>query len=93
MLVLEVADVIGSRLGEPTVTALTHRFAPGGTCLTCGDRFGGAPLSVRAYHGDDGIITLIAYHADCAASAWLRPARRQCPAGRGRPRPPALCCR
>jgi hypothetical protein len=39
MLVLEVADVIRSRLGEPTVTALTHRFAPGGTCLTCGDRF------------------------------------------------------
>jgi len=80
MLVLEVADVIRSRLGWPTVTALTRRFAPGGTCLTCGDRFGAGPLSVRAYRGHDGIVTLIAYHVGCAASAWLEvgPAAMPC---------------
>jgi hypothetical protein len=72
ILVLEVADVIRSRIGEPTVDALARRFGPGGTCLTCGGRFAAGRLSVRAYHGDDEIITLIAYHADCAASAWLQ---------------------
>lgn len=71
MLVLDVAGIIRCRLGEPTVAALARRFAPGGICPSCGDRFGAAPLSVRAYHGDDQIITLIAYHASCAASAWL----------------------
>lgn len=71
MLVLEVADVIRSRIGEPTVAALARRFGPGGSCLTCGGKFAAGQLSVRAYHGDDEIITLIAYHADCAPSAWL----------------------
>lgn len=71
MLVLEVADVIRFRIGEPAVAALARRFGPGGTCLTCGSRFAAGQLSVRAYHGDDEIITLIAYHADCAPSAWL----------------------
>ena len=55
--------------------------APGGTCLTCGDRFGAVPLSVRAYHGDDGIVTLIAYHASCAASAWLEAGQAAMPCG------------
>ena len=71
MLVLAVADVIRSRLGEPAVAALACRFGPGGTSLTCADRFAAGQLSVRAYHGDDDIITLIVYHAGCAASAWL----------------------
>lgn len=81
MLVLEVADVIRSPLGSPTVTALTRRFAPGGTCLTCEDRFGAGPLSVRAYHDGDGIVTLIAYHVGCAASAWLETGRATMPYG------------
>jgi len=81
MLVLEVGHVIRSRLGEPTVTALTCRFTSDGTCLTCGDRFGAAPLSVRAFHGDDGIVTLIAYHVGCAASAWLEANQAAMPYG------------
>jgi len=81
MLLLEVADVIRSRLGEPTVTALARRFAPGGTCLTCADRLGTGPLSVRAYRGDDGIVTLIAYHVGCAASAWLEAGPAAMPCG------------
>jgi hypothetical protein len=71
VLVFDVADVISSRLGEPTVTALARRFGADGRCLTCAGRLGTAPLSVRAYRDDRGIITLVAYHADCAASAWL----------------------
>jgi hypothetical protein len=71
VLVLDVADVIRTRLGEPTVTALARRFSPAGRCLTCGERFGAAPLSVRAYRDHTGIITLVAYHAACAASAWV----------------------
>jgi hypothetical protein len=81
MLALEVADVIRSRLGEPTVTALARRFAPGGTCPTCGDKFGSVPLSVRAYRGDDGIVILIAYHAGCATSAWLEAGQAAMPCG------------
>jgi hypothetical protein len=69
--VLDVADVISSRLGEPTVTALARRFGPEGKCLTCGARFGDAPLSVRAYRGDEETVTLVAYHSACANSAWL----------------------
>jgi len=71
VVVLDVADDIRARLGEPTVSALAQRFDPAGRCLTCGTTFGAVPLSVRAYHGLDGVTTLIAYHADCAASAWL----------------------
>jgi hypothetical protein len=71
VVVLDVADDIRARLGAPTVTALARRFGPAGRCLTCGAPFGAVPLSVRAYHGLDGITTLVAYHADCAASAWL----------------------
>jgi hypothetical protein len=69
--VLDVADVISARLGEPTVTALPRRFAPGGRCLTCGCTLGSGPLSVRAYHHDQETVTLVAYHAGCATSAWL----------------------
>jgi hypothetical protein len=69
--VLDVADVISARLGEPTVTALPHRFGPGGRCLTCGGALGSGPLSVRAYHNDQETVTLVAYHAGCATSAWL----------------------
>lgn len=71
VVVLDVADDIRTRLGEPTVTALARRFGPEGRCLTCGAPFGAVPLSVRAYHSLDGVTTLVAYHADCAASAWL----------------------
>lgn len=71
VLVLDIADDIRFRLGEPTVTALARRFGPAGRCLTCGQRFGTAPLSVRAYREQAGIITLMAYHAGCAASAWV----------------------
>jgi len=71
VVVLDVADEIWTRLGEPTVTALARRFGPEGRCLTCRAPFGAVPLSVRAYHGPDGVTTLVAYHADCAASAWL----------------------
>jgi hypothetical protein len=58
-------------LGEPTITALTRRFDSDGRCLTCSDRLGAAPLSVRAYRSLNGDVTLIAYHAGCAASAWV----------------------
>ena len=71
MLVFDVAEVISSRLGEPTVTALARRYGPDGRCLTCGGRLGTAPLSVRAYRDNTEIITLVAYHAECATSAWL----------------------
>jgi hypothetical protein len=71
VLVLDVADDIRLRLGEPTVAALARRFGPAGRCLTCGERLGAAPLSVRAYRDHEGIITLVAYHAECAASAWV----------------------
>ena len=71
VLVLDVADDIRLRLGEPTVAALARRFGPAGRCLTCDMRFGTAPLSVRAYRDRAGIITLMAYHAGCAASAWV----------------------
>jgi hypothetical protein len=71
VLVLDVADDIRLRLGEPTVAALARRFGPAGRCLTCGQRLGAAPLSVRAYRDHAGITTLMAYHAGCAASAWV----------------------
>lgn len=71
MPVLDVAGVIRSQLGEPTVTALARRFSADGTCLACADRLDAGPLAVRAYRGGDEIITLIAYHARCTASAWL----------------------
>ncbi len=71
MVVFDIADVIRYRLGEPTVTALAHRFGPGGQCLTCGGALGSGPLSVRAYRDDQEIVTLVAYHAECATSAWL----------------------
>lgn len=71
VVVFDVADDIFIRLGEPTVTALTRRFDSDGTCLTCNGRLGTAPLSVRAYRGPGGAVTLIAYHAACAASAWV----------------------
>ncbi|HEY7361923.1 MAG TPA: hypothetical protein VH642_13985 [Streptosporangiaceae bacterium] len=71
VLVIDVADDIRLRLGEPTVAALARRFGAAGRCLTCGERLGAAPLSVRAYRDHAGIITLMAYHAGCAASAWV----------------------
>lgn len=71
VLVLDIADDIRLCLGEPTVTALTRRFGPEGRCLSCGGRFGVLPLSVRAYRDHVGIITLVAYHAGCAASALV----------------------
>jgi hypothetical protein len=71
VVVLDVADNIRRRLGEPTVTALASRFGPAGRCLSCSERLGAAPLSVRAYRDQAGIVTLIAYHAGCAASAWV----------------------
>jgi hypothetical protein len=71
VLVLDIADDIRFRLGEPTVAALARRFGPAGRCLTCGERLGAAPLSVRAYRDHAGIITLVAYHVGCAASAWV----------------------
>ena len=71
VVVLDVADEIRVRLGEPTVTALTRRFDADGRCLTCGERLGAAPLSVRAYDRRDGDVTLLAYHAGCATSAWV----------------------
>jgi hypothetical protein len=71
VVVLDVADDIFIRLGEPTVTALTRRFDSSGTCLTCEGRLGTVPLSVRAYRGLHEEVTLVAYHAACAASAWV----------------------
>lgn len=71
VVVLDVAEDILIRLGGPTVTALTRRFDPGGRCLTCEGQLGSAPLSVRAYCGLDDRVTLVAYHAACAASAWV----------------------
>ena len=71
VVVLDVAHEIRSRLGEPTVSALTRRFGPGGRCLSCGRRLGTEPLSIRAYEDGQGVVTLIAYHAGCAVSAWL----------------------
>ena len=71
VVVLDVAEEIRLRLGEPTVAALSRRFGPGGRCLTCGRCLGAEPLSVRAYRDGQGVVTLIAYHAGCAASAWL----------------------
>jgi hypothetical protein len=71
VLVLDVADDIRFRLGEPTVTALARRFGSAGQCLTCGRKLGTEPLSVRAYHAPQGTVTLVAYHAGCAASAWV----------------------
>ena len=85
VVVLDVAYEIRSRLGEPTVSvlarrfgpegsrrsALTRRFGPGGRCLSCGRRLGTEPLSIRAYEDGQGVVTLMAYHAACAASAWL----------------------
>jgi hypothetical protein len=71
VLVLDIADDIRLRLGEPTVTALASRFGPAGRCLSCSERFGAAPLSVRAYRDQAGIVTLVAYHAGCAASVWV----------------------
>jgi hypothetical protein len=67
----DVADLIVSRVGEPTVDALQRRFDPDGICLTCMGRLGSGPVSVRAYDGGREIVTLVAYHADCADSAWL----------------------
>lgn len=71
VVVLDVAREIRSRLGEPTVNALARRFGPDGRCLSCARRLGTEPLSIRAYEDGRGIITLIAYHAGCASSAWL----------------------
>jgi hypothetical protein len=71
MLVSDVVDVIVSRLGEPTVATLEHRFGPDGICLTCGGRLGSGPVSVRAYQGSREIVTLVAYHAGCTDSAWI----------------------
>lgn len=71
VVVLDVVGKIRSRLGEPTVSALTRRFGPGGRCLSCGCRLGTEPLSIRAYEDGQGVVTLIAYHARCAPSAWL----------------------
>ena len=71
VLVLDIADDIRFRLGEPTVTALARRFGPEGRCLCCGGRLGALPLSARAYRDHVGIITLVAYHAGCAASALV----------------------
>jgi hypothetical protein len=70
VVVLDIADRIRAELGGPTVTALARRFGPDGRCLTCGRQLGTGPLSVRAYRDGD-IVTLIAHHAGCAASAWL----------------------
>lgn len=71
MLVSDVADLIVSRLGTATVDALERRFGSEGTCLTCGGRLGSGPVSVRAYQGHREIVTLVAYHAGCADSAWI----------------------
>ena len=71
VLVLDIADDIRFRLGEPTVAALARRFGPAGRCLSCGEQLGVVPLSVRAYRDPARIITLVAYHAGCAASAWV----------------------
>jgi hypothetical protein len=71
VLVIDIADEIRIRLGEPTLSALTRRFGTEGRCLTCGEQLGTAPLSVRAYRDLDGITTVVAYHADCAGSAWI----------------------
>ena len=76
---LEVADVIRSRLGEPAVTALACCFAPGGTYLTCGDRFGAGPLSVCACRVDDGIVT--PHQAFPSAPGCDPVARAGCPRG------------
>lgn len=71
VVVLDVAYEIHSRLGGPTVSALTRRFGPGGICLPCTGRLGTEPLSIRAYEDGQGPVTLMAYHAGCAASTWL----------------------
>lgn len=71
MFVLNVAGMISARLGEPAVAALARRFGPGGRCGACGSALGSGPLSVRAYRSDLGIVTLVAYHAECATSGWL----------------------
>lgn len=71
VVVLDVAYEIRSRLGEPTVSALTRRFGPAGICLSCTGRLGTEPLSVRAYEDGQGLVTLMAYHAGCAPSTWL----------------------
>ena len=70
MPVFDVANLIVSRLGGPTVAALQDRFDPDGKCLTCDGRLGSGPVSVRAYEGRN-IVTLVAYHAACTGSAWL----------------------
>ena len=71
MPVIDVADVIRTRLGLPTVTALAARFGVDGTCPECGARFGTSRLSLCAYADDDEHVTLVAYHAGCRATAWL----------------------
>jgi len=71
VLAVEVADVIRTCLGGATAAVLPRRFGPEGTCLACRTPFGAAPLSVRAYDDGDGNVTLIAYHASCATSAWV----------------------
>jgi hypothetical protein len=71
VVVLDVADEIRVRLGEPTVAALTRRFDADGRCLTCGERLGASPLSVCAYDRRGGDVTLVAYHAGCTTSAWV----------------------
>lgn len=71
MPIFDIADLIVSRLGEPTVAALRRRFDPDGRCPTCSGRFGSGPLSVRAYYDGQEAVTLVAHHAACAHSAWL----------------------
>lgn len=71
MLVIDVAETIVSRLGVPTLAALERRLGADGRCLTCGDEFGYAPLSVRAYDDGRAGVTLVAHHAICADSDWL----------------------
>ena len=71
VVVLDVAYEIRSRLGEPTVSVLARRFGPEGRCLSCAGRLGTEPLSIRAYEDGQGLVTLMAYHAACAASTWL----------------------
>jgi hypothetical protein len=69
--VIDIADEIRFRLGEPTLSVLNRRFGPEGRCLTCCEPLGALPLSVRAYRGLDGITLLMAYHAACAPSEWI----------------------
>lgn len=68
---LEVADDIRSRLGAPTIDALTRRFSPAGRCAVCGEMFAHAPLSLRAYPDFGGCVDLVAFHAGCAVTAWV----------------------